>query len=279
MLHGQPGSGSDWARVAEELFMDHRVIAPDRPGWGGHPRPATGIAENARGLDLLLDSCGASAPVTVVGHSLGGGVGLELALQRPELVGALVLVASVGVEGAVSELDRLLAMPFVGEGALRAGLAAFGRAADVLGRSAREHTRAESDSAGGRVADGRSGRDEARWAGKVPGRPRRLRSFLEATTTEPMNSRERSTFLREQRALVEETPSLSRRLSQLRLPVAVVSGSADHVVPLGAARALSESIPGAELVVAKGEGHLLIRDRPELIARVVRRYAALSGPG
>jgi len=125
LVHGQPGAGGDWSALAELLSVDHRVLAPDRPGWGADPRPATGLEANAEALEELLRSAGAQSPVTVVGHSLGGGVALELALTHPERVGALMLIGSVGVAGAISGFDRLLTVPMVGNGILRAGTAAL----------------------------------------------------------------------------------------------------------------------------------------------------------
>src|ERR1039458_4112640 len=107
LVHGQPGAGGDWAALADLLSGDHRVLAPDRPGWGSDGRAAMGIAANADVLEELLEAAGAESPVTVVGHSLGGGVALELALKHPERVGALGLVGSVGVAGSLSGFDRL----------------------------------------------------------------------------------------------------------------------------------------------------------------------------
>jgi len=69
---------------------------------------------------------------------------------------------------------------------------------------------------------------------------------------------------------------LERRLSRIAIPTVVVHGTADHVVPIGASRALAERIPGAELVTLRGEGHLVPFERPDLIAPIVRRYALLG---
>jgi pimeloyl-ACP methyl ester carboxylesterase len=91
-----------------------------------------------------------------------------------------------------------------------------------------------------------------------------------------MSARVRTSFLAEQRALVKETPLLERRLSRLEVPTAVVHGTADHVVPISASRALAERIPGAELIALQGEGHLVPFERPDRIALIVRRYGSLG---
>ena len=98
--------------------------------------------------------------------------------------------------------------------------------------------------------------------------------WLEA---QPIGRKERTSFLVEQRALLDETPEIERGLPRLEVPTAVVHGTSDHIVPLEAARALAERIPGAELVWLKGEGHLVPFERPELIAPIVRRYSAMAG--
>ena len=47
LLHGQPGTGASWEPVAERLVGTHRVLAPDRPGYGATPGEARGLAGNA----------------------------------------------------------------------------------------------------------------------------------------------------------------------------------------------------------------------------------------
>lgn len=254
-VHGQPGSGIDWLPLVKELSADHRVVAPDRPGWGSDERAATGLAGNALDLGSLIESVGLAPPVTVVGHSLGGGIALELALLRPELVGALVLLGSIGMEQALSRFDRLLAVPTVGDPVIRAGLAAT-RTGVRAGRRLTQSPRASA----------------------VVGRANRFPSvralvWLEA---QALGGRARASFLVEQRALIDDTPAIQRGLSHLDLPTAVVHGTADHVVPLTAARLLAERIPGAELVWLKGAGHLVPFERPELIAPIVRRYVTMA---
>ena len=254
LVHGQPGAGMDWEAVAALLTTDHRVLAPDRPGWGSDPRPAMGLAANADALEEVLGAAGVEGPVTVVGHSLGGGVALELALRHPQRVAALVLVGSVGVAGALSGFDRLLTVPMVGDGILRAGVAATRRALIAATRYSERHP-------GTRLAP---------KSVVVP----TVRAGI-GDGSRPLVGRGRQSFLVEQRALVAETPGLERALFRIAVPTAVVNGASDRIVPSSAARSLAERIPGAELVVVAG-GHLLPFDHPDLVAQVVRRYSALA---
>ena len=184
LVHGQPGAGDDWAALARLLANDHRVLAPNRPGWGSDPRPAMGMAENAQALAEYLDAVEAQSPVVVVGHSLGGGVALKLALMYPERVGALVLVGSVGVGEALSRFDRLLAVPVAGNGILRIGVAALRRGLITAARYSGRHP-------------------DARVAKKMAILPT-LQAAI-GSDGRPTVGRSRQSFLVEQRALLAET--------------------------------------------------------------------------
>ncbi|HEV7534756.1 MAG TPA: alpha/beta fold hydrolase, partial [Acidimicrobiia bacterium] len=87
-LHGQPGTGDDFAAVARALDGRCRVLAPDRPGWGSRVEErAGGFAAGADDAVALLDREGVDQAV-VLGFSWGGGVALELARRHPDRVGA-----------------------------------------------------------------------------------------------------------------------------------------------------------------------------------------------
>ncbi len=255
LVHGQPGSGADWGPLSRLLAADHHVMAPDRPGWGLNPRSPSGLRGNARALADAVAAFGLRPPVTVVGHSLGGGIALELALERPDLVGALVLIGSVGVGLALNRLDRLLGVPMVGEGIVRAGVAA------LRGTVA----------AAARLPEGGRPISPARRLGRIASV---VTSFDD---TNPVVGRARTSFLVEQKALLAETPSLERRLGLLGVPAVVVHGAGDRIVPLPAARLLAERIPGAELVTIRGQGHSIASEEPALVVPIVARYARLGG--
>jgi pimeloyl-ACP methyl ester carboxylesterase len=98
LVHGLGGAASNWIALAPLLLPGRRLLVPELPGHGGSQplpgRPA--LDAYAESLAVLLEH-EAGAPAPVVGHSFGGAVALRLAVRRPELVGALVLVAAAGI--------------------------------------------------------------------------------------------------------------------------------------------------------------------------------------
>jgi pimeloyl-ACP methyl ester carboxylesterase len=96
LIHGLGSSGADWALQARSLEQHFRLIVPDLPGSGhSDPLPAPArIEDMAAALWALCEQLGAPR-LNVVGFSLGGAVGLEMALQRPESVRRLALINSL----------------------------------------------------------------------------------------------------------------------------------------------------------------------------------------
>lgn len=98
MLHGGASSGAQWRRVAAVLQDRYRLIAPDLIGCGKTPPlPKEALADHDRQADLVaaLIATTEGAPVTLVGHSLGGAVAVRVALQHPRLVSSLVLIEPI----------------------------------------------------------------------------------------------------------------------------------------------------------------------------------------
>jgi esterase len=96
-IHGSGSSALLWTDAIEQLARIGRVVAYDRRGCSRSERPEpyerTSVAEHADDAAGLLTSLDA-APAVVIGRSYGGTVALRLALRRPELVRALVLLES-----------------------------------------------------------------------------------------------------------------------------------------------------------------------------------------
>jgi pimeloyl-ACP methyl ester carboxylesterase len=111
LLHGVGGSRSNWAFVAPELARTRRVLVVDLPGHGRSSAlpAAPGLGPYADRVAKLLEEEGL-APADVVGHSLGGLVGIRLAVRRPELVRSLVLAAAAGISSSTLWAERVLAL-------------------------------------------------------------------------------------------------------------------------------------------------------------------------
>ena len=247
LLHGQPGSGASWDPVTERLASDHRVLAPDRPGYGGSAVEARGLYGNAALIAEFLEAEGA-VPATVVAHSWSGGVAVLLATHWPGTVRSLVLVGAACTPDSLNFLDRWLTYRGVGDALTVAGLVGIGEVLPRLRRVA-YHV------------------------------PSRYRPLVETALPDRgvlaggrgALGRHRRTFMVEQRALTAELPSVAAALPDITVPVAVVAGHWDLVVPPRAAVTLARAIPGADLTVLPRAGHFVARDDPDALAAVVRR--------
>lgn len=88
--HGLFGQGKNWTQIAKALSPDHRVLLLDMPNHGRSPWTET--FDYAELADMVGEVLRASAPVTLVGHSMGGKIAMVVALRHPELVERLVVV-------------------------------------------------------------------------------------------------------------------------------------------------------------------------------------------
>src|SRR5919205_1619194 len=90
-VHGLFGQGKNWTTIAKGLADRHRVTLLDLPNHGHSPwTDRADYLDMAEMVAAELEVLG--EPVTLVGHSMGGKVAMQLALRRPELLRALVVV-------------------------------------------------------------------------------------------------------------------------------------------------------------------------------------------
>src|SRR5579859_628269 len=92
LIHGITSSSLSWVRVAPRLAAGRRVIAVDLKGHGDSDRPATGyrLADQADEVAGLCTALGL-ADVSLIGHSWGGGIALQLAARGDLPIKRLVL--------------------------------------------------------------------------------------------------------------------------------------------------------------------------------------------
>jgi pimeloyl-ACP methyl ester carboxylesterase len=96
-IHGSPGAAIEWGTFLEQPPSGQLRLAVDRPGFGeSEPGvPEESLEAQARAIAPLLVPSDAGLPI-VVGYSYGGPVALRLAVDHPDEIGGLVLVASAG---------------------------------------------------------------------------------------------------------------------------------------------------------------------------------------
>lgn len=234
LLHGQPGWGFLWEPVRARLDPGLTVLAPDRPGWGDNPDRAGDFAVNARAAAAVLDAAGAQRAL-VVAHSWAGGPALRLALDDPERVAGLVLLAPAVTPDAYDRLDRVLATR---PGAVLSAGALLVSAAVALGPGARRLVAPEID--------------------------------LHRLARRLAERRTRRAFAVEQRAALAEVPALTERLGEVRAPALLVTGERDRIVPSACVRAAGDALPGARCVSVPDAGHMLPMSRPGHVAAAIR---------
>src|SRR3954466_7341731 len=112
LIHGIASRASQWHGVMADLGETCHVIAPDLLGHGesAKPRGDYSLGAHACGVRDLLAALGHDR-VTLVGHSLGGGIAMQFPYQFPERVERLVLVNSGGLGSEVSAWLRAASLP------------------------------------------------------------------------------------------------------------------------------------------------------------------------
>jgi pimeloyl-ACP methyl ester carboxylesterase len=266
--HGFGGDRSMWGPQREALAGRVRVVAWDhrghgRSGWG-EPGRAT-IAQTGRDLAAVLAATTATGPVVLVGHSMGGMSIQALAGAHPDLfgtrvVGVLLLATTAG--GVFT--DGALGVVF---GALRR----CGLLPVALGAV----------------------RSVAPWADRVPWRRRAVGRY--AVRHVLFDADDDPAQVRAAQARAEAVPlpvdaafyagllahDQTAALPALaRVPVVVLGGARDRVIPIEHSRRLSAALgPTAELVVVADAGHLLGATHPELVDAALDRLIARVSEG
>ncbi|HEV2768853.1 MAG TPA: alpha/beta hydrolase [Solirubrobacteraceae bacterium] len=254
-IHGLGGSWRNWLENLPAFAGDHRVIAPDLPGFGDSEMPAAPISINAyaRWVDDLLGQLDVERAV-VVGNSMGGFVGAEMAIECPRRVDRLVLVAAAGISIQAHRHDRAMAMLY----RLETVLAAY--TAWMAGRSERLARRR---------------RLRRQLLGMVAAHPGLLPPAL---TAEQIRGTGKPGFLPALDALTSYP--LRERLERIACPTLIVWGDRDRLVPLRDADEFERLIPDARKVVYADTGHVPMLERPDRFNADVAAFArgdALSG--
>ena len=240
LIHGITGSADTWEEVIPALAEEFTVVAPDLLGHGhsAKPRGDYSLGAYASGVRDVVAALGYDH-ATVVGHSLGGGVAMQLAYQFPERCDRLVLVSSGGLGREVHPLLRAAALPgaefvlpLVCATKLRdAGNAVWG-ALGQLGLSA--------------------GPDlEEMWRGYASLADRDAQQAFVHTLRTIVDGGGQRVSATDRLYLAAEVPTL------------LVWGEADRIIPVEHGIEAQEAIPGSWLEVFEGAGHFPHRTDPD----------------
>ncbi len=253
LIHGLGGSMRTFTHsLVERLTDEFRVVVMERPGSGEstrEPRWGGKLKAQAKVVSEFMRVLGLERPV-LVGHSLGGAVALTVALEHPEQVRGLALVAPLaGWQQTVPPVFKSL---LITSQALRRMTAwTVATPASILRRARLLDTLFGPDAVP---------RDYATAGGGLLG----LRPKSFCTASEDLV------------ALEGEMPALVERYASLRVPVGIIYGTGDRVLDhrLHGVEVASK-ICGAELELIEG-GHMLPLTAPDAVAKFIRRVAERS---
>jgi pimeloyl-ACP methyl ester carboxylesterase len=255
LIHGIGDSSETWMPLVDELARHYTVIAPDLLGHGRSAKPradysVAAYANAMRDLLAVLDIDRA----TVVGHSLGGGVAMQLAYQYPERCERLVLIATGGIGREVHPILRVasspladLVLPLLRLRAVRL----FGRG--VVGALDLLQT----------------------GLGRDAGDFQRMFDTLGDATSQ-------RAFVRTLRAVVDwrgqHVTMLDRCYLARDIPTLLVWGTRDAVVPYEHAQAAQVAMPSSHLETFDEAGHFPHHFDPERFLKVLRHFLDETEP-
>ena len=254
LVHGMGAGYENWREVIGPLAHNYTVVAPDLPGHGASA-PSSGdysVGALAVGLRDLLLALGHER-ATLVGHSLGGGIAMQLAYQFPALAERLVLVSSGGLGPEVSLVLRAAALP-----GSELWITASARTANWLGPAVGRGLAAV------RFQPSPATVDVARGYASLsdPGR--------------------RAAFLATLRSVInmggQRIDASDRLYLTAGMPTLIVWGEHDSIIPVSHGERAHAAILGSRLEIFDGVGHIPQLEAPERFVAVLERFLEQTEP-
>ena len=250
LLHGAGSSSSEWRWLMSELSGAWRVLAPDMPpASGGNGMRELYAPEDSVEFILSFLRAVRVARTVVAGHCTGGLSAVCLSLQKQDLVRALVLIDSGGLGQAIHPAMIMEASPLWGDLAVRLASTPVGAMHRALFRSLLLYSRPD--------------RAPKQWwiqQYRLALEPGFLRASLGA--------------LRSSTGPLGQTRIFLDRLPELAMPVLLLWGSMDQVVPGYQALEARSRLRDGRLAFIPDCGHLPHVEKPDLCAREIGGFAA-----
>jgi pimeloyl-ACP methyl ester carboxylesterase len=248
LLHGLSRSLEDWSATLGPLSAHHRVYALDLAQFSAAPRDAhAALGDFARFARAFLEAVDEPRPVAVIGNSLGGAVALRFAADYPERVAKLVLAGSAGFGRGFLWLLRLLALPGVGEVCLALDRLAAEIALRCIFYDPRFATRAR-----------------VRETLELIRRPGAKQALLRALRAFGSPFGVRAAWRRQ----------LAQRLATLSVPMLVVWGERDRILPVRHLKRVRRLYPHARTHLFRDTGHAPQLERAAAFNQLVLEFLA-----
>ena len=255
LLHGLGCDHTTWEPVIDALARRYTVIAPDLLGHGvsDKPRADYSVGGYANGMRDLLTVLGIDK-VTVVGHSFGGGVAMQFAYQFPERTERLILVASGGLGPEVTPAIRAITTPGFHQimGFLTLpGIRHLGKAG-LLALSRTDLKSARDLDEVAEIYD--SFRDPA------------ARAAIRHVVSAVVDWKGQIVTMSDRAYLTDA------------MPMAVIWGRDDRVIPVRHASNVAALAPHARVEVIPDAGHFPHKDHPQRFAKIVHEFIRSTQP-
>ena len=255
LIHGITSSARTWRAVMPALAENHEVIATDLLGHGRSAKPRGdyslgGYASGLRDLLSILDI----GRVTVVGHSLGGGVAMQFAYQFPDRLGRLVLVDSGGLGNEVAFYLRAATLP----GAEYVIPVLFSSPTRFAGRTVGSLLGRLGVKANANVRGMAEGMESL-------GDPEKRRAFVH-TARSVIDPKGQRVDARDRLYLAKDVPTM------------LIWGEKDRMIPIGHGQRAHEMMPHSRFEVMPGAGHFSHDDDPERFVALLSGFIAETEP-
>lgn len=241
LLHGFPFNGSLWLEQVRALGDHHRVITPDLRGHGQSPAPEGTYSMEAMAGDVLrlLDTLDIEK-AAIMGHSMGGYVTFALWRLAPERFSAIGLICTHAW-------------------------------ADTPAMRENRENQAHQVFVQGSVAIAEAMMPRLFAPGVATDEP-----FIEQTRTMMLNTRPIG-IMGALRGMAAR-PDSSGLLPGINVPVLVIAGDSDAIIPLQRAEAMAQAIPSATLVTIENAGHMPMLEQPQATGLAIRNFMNEQNP-
>jgi pimeloyl-ACP methyl ester carboxylesterase len=247
LIHGFGTSSFTWSKIGSALATDHTVVMVDLKGFGQSETPRDGhysLRDHASAVLAVIDALELNG-VSVVGHSMGGGVALLVAMalerERPARLSRLVLIDGIACPQPLPLFIKLLRSPIIGPLIMRLVPPTWA-VRSILRLAYFDRRKIEP-------------------------------SFVEEYAAPLRSTNGRAALIATARAIIP--PDIEELIAQyrtIRAPTLLLWGRQDRIVPLSFASRLEQAMPAAHWRILDDCGHIPQEELPHLALPILREF-------